>query len=59
MEEPREEFVMPFGQHKGSYIHTLPSTYLFWLAQNCDWWEDVQLAADEEYQYREQYNCHL
>lgn len=53
-----DELAMPFGKYKGQYIHNLPSSYLHWLAVNCDWNTEVQEAADEEWQYRETYNCH-
>ena len=48
---------MPFGKHKGKEIEDMPSDYLLWLAQNCD--NDlIATEADEEWQYREHYNCH-
>lgn len=50
---------MPFGKYKGEYIEDLPSSYLHWLAVNCDWNDEVQEAADAEYQYREKYDCHF
>ncbi|MGH8373261.1 MAG: putative quorum-sensing-regulated virulence factor [Gammaproteobacteria bacterium] len=28
--------VMPFGKHKGKTIEDLPSSYLHWLAENCE-----------------------
>jgi len=36
----------------------LPSSYLLWLAENCDWDTKIQEAADEEWQWRERYNEH-
>jgi len=53
-----DEIEMPFGKYKGTYIHALPSSYLLWLAENCDWNEKIQLATDEEYRHRERYNEH-
>jgi len=49
--------IMPYGKFKGKAIHEMPSGYLKWMAENLD---DEVLAceADDEYQYREKYNCH-
>lgn len=52
------DLVMPFGKFKDCYVHKLPSSYLYWLATNCDWNITIQEAADEEYQYREKYGGH-
>lgn len=49
---------MPFGIHRDKEIENVPSEYLNWLARECDN-EEVAIAADEEYQYREKYNCHI
>jgi hypothetical protein len=49
---------MPWGKHKGKWLNALPSGYLKWLAENCDWNMEIQLAADEEYQWRTHYNAH-
>lgn len=49
---------MPFGQYRGIEIDKLPSSYLHWLAENCDWNDAVCEAADEEWQFREHYNSH-
>jgi len=57
---PKEipEIVMPFGKYKGLYIHKLPSSYLRWVSENIK--DDrIASAADEEWQYREKYNCHV
>ena len=53
--------LMPWGKFKGHEIASLPSSYLRWLAENIDEGRNkaVCLAADEEYQYREKYNCHV
>lgn len=54
---------MPWGKFKGQEISSLPSPYLRWLAENIK--EDtprnkaICLAADKEYQFRVQYNCHV
>jgi hypothetical protein len=50
--------IMPFGKYKGRYLHTLPSSYLLWLAENCDWNEQICEEADEEWQHRDRYNAH-
>jgi hypothetical protein len=34
------------------------SSYLKWLAENCDWDDKICEEADEEWQYREKYNTH-
>jgi len=49
---------IPFGKHRGEDIEDIPSPYLRWLAQNCDD-EEIAIKADEEYNYRERYNCHI
>lgn len=53
-----DEKVMPWGKYKETYIHKLPSDYLKWLAENCDWDDEICTLADEEWQYRERYNTH-
>lgn len=52
------EIKMPFGKFKDIEIHKLPSSYLRWLAENCDWNDVICNAADEEWQWREHYNQH-
>lgn len=49
--------VMPWGKHKGQLIVELPSSYLRWLAENCND-ETICQAADEEYRYRDDHNDH-
>jgi uncharacterized protein (DUF3820 family) len=49
MTDDAKEIIMPWGAHKGKYIHACPSGYLRWLAERCDWNDTIQLAADEEY----------
>lgn len=49
---------MPFGKHRGKDIEDIPSSYLRWLSLNCDD-EEIAENADEEYQHRERYNCHI
>jgi len=48
---------MPFGKHKGEIIEGLPSSYLRWLAEECDM-EDIAEAADREYQWRSDHGDH-
>ena len=50
---------LPFGKFKGTEIEECPSSYLDWLAVNCDWNDKVQQEADDEYQHREHYNTHF
>ena len=54
----QDSTIMPWGKHKGEYIHSLSSSYLKWIAENCDWDDKICNAADEEWQHRERYNCH-
>lgn len=49
--------IMPWGKHKGTDIEELPSSYLKWLAGNCDD-DDICEAADKEWQYREDHREH-
>lgn len=48
---------MPFGKHRGEEIEDLPSSYLFWLAENSRD-EEVAKAADEEWKWREDHGEH-
>ena len=52
-------FEMPFGKHKGENLYELPSGYLKWLAENCDWNTEVQEEADEEFWHRDQSGTHI
>jgi hypothetical protein len=54
----KQGMIMPFGKHKDEYLELLSSSYLKWLAENCEWDIEVQEAADEEWQWREKYNEH-
>lgn len=49
---------MPWGKYKGYDIEDLPTDYLKWLAENCDN-DEIFTAADEEYRYRCDHNCHV
>jgi hypothetical protein len=49
--------IMPFGKYHGTDIEDLPSSYLKWLAENCQD-EDICEAADKEYSYRNDHKCH-
>ena len=50
--------IMPFGKYEGQDIENVPSSYLLWLAENCDR-EDVRRAADKEYRFREKHGTHV
>lgn len=54
---------MPYGKFKGQEIVSLPSSYLLWLAEHIDERsernEDICLAADKEWQFREKRGCHI
>jgi len=56
--EDENRIEMPWGKHKGEYLDGLPSSYLYFLACNCDWDTKIQEAADEEWLWRERYNEH-
>jgi len=49
--------IMPWGKHKGKTMEDIPSSYLKWLAENCDHAEVCE-AADEEYTWRSDHNAH-
>lgn len=53
-----KEFKMPWGKYRGKAIHTIPSSYLHWLAENCPV-DLVSTLADDEWQYREKHNQHI
>ena len=56
MSDNENRIEMPWGKHKGEFIDSLPSSYLYWLANDCDWDTKIQEAADEEWQWRERNN---
>lgn len=58
MSDDAREIQMPWGKHKGKYIHSCPSSYLKYLAENCEWDDTICEAADEEWQWRERNNEH-
>ena len=53
-----EDFPMPWGKFKGRLLCKCPSSYLRYLAANCDWDDKICEAADEEYQFRTAMNKH-
>ena len=59
----KDRIKMPYGKFKNQYIDKMPSGYLKWIAEN--WSENnarnkvIIKAADNEWQYREKYNCHI
>jgi hypothetical protein len=50
--------LMPWGKFKGVEIHRLPSSYLRWLAENCED-DEISCQADDEWTWREHYNQHF
>jgi hypothetical protein len=52
-----ENIVMPYGAFKGKKMHQIPSRYLHWVAENFED-EEICVAADEEWCWREKYNEH-
>jgi hypothetical protein len=57
-----DDFIMPYGKHKGKTFDQMPSSYLLWVAEN--WKEDCAInkkiceEADKEWQWREKMNEH-
>lgn len=53
---------MPWGKFKGQEIHSLPSSYLKWVAENVKENSElnryVVVEADEEWQWREKNDQH-
>jgi uncharacterized protein (DUF3820 family) len=49
---------MPFGKYEDQDIEDVPSSYLLWLAEECDR-EDVRRAADKEHIFREKHDTHF
>lgn len=49
---------MPFGKHKGKLVTDLPSSYLKWLAEECEN-DEICEAADEEYRWRTDNHAHF
>ena len=52
------KMIMPWGTHKGEELESIPSSYLGWLARDCEN-EDICKAADEEYRWRSDNNAHI
>ena len=52
------DMIMPFGEHKGKCICDIPSNYLKWAMENLDD-EEIALACEEEYCFRERHNNHF
>jgi len=50
--------IMPWGKHKDVDMEDIPSSYLSWLAENCDN-DDICQAADNEYTFRTDHNTHF
>lgn len=55
--------IMTFGKFQGYEIEDIPSSYLFWFAENIDpknkHVEELIKACDSEYWYRDKYDCHF
>ncbi len=49
---------IPFGKYTGLEIEEIPSSYLKWLAENCDDDEIVE-EAETEYEWRERFRSHF
>ena len=53
-----QDFPMPWGKFKGKLLCDCPSSYLKWIATDCDWDDRICEAADEEWHFRENMNKH-
>ena len=49
---------MPFGKYKGKLIVDICSSYLLWAAEYIEQ-EEICLACDKEWQWREKNNMHF
>jgi hypothetical protein len=54
-----DRIIMPWGKFKGQYLDLLPSSYLKWLSENCDWDDTICEEADKEWRFRDHYNTHI
>ena len=52
------DLAMPWGKHQGALISALPSSYLRWLAGQCDD-EEICQAADDELSWRDRHSFHF
>ena len=54
----KDEVIMTFGRYSGRFVHTLPSSYLYWLIETFEGTSkhaEIIEAAIEEHNYREHY----
>jgi len=58
MNKPDGTLIMPWGKHKNEAIEDIPSSYLKWLAENCED-NDIQEAAEAEYEFRQDNRSHI
>jgi len=57
-----KKYIMKFGNYKGTSLHTLPSSYLWWLATETGNYlvnDQLSTLADEEWQWREKWSKHI
>lgn len=50
--------ILPWGKYCNRDLEDVPSSYLYWLATECDN-EEIAEAADQEYQWRETNRKHF
>ncbi|MEM5785836.1 MAG: DUF3820 family protein [Syntrophobacteraceae bacterium] len=50
---------MPFGKYRGQTLEEIPSGYLRWIALNVEDQDELQEAADSEFQWREEHGKHV
>lgn len=53
------DMILTFGKHAGKSISDIPSDYLRWLFTESTTNDEVQEAAEAEYQFREQHRTHF
>jgi len=57
-ENYNKTIVVHFGKYHGYKIEEIPSNYLKWMSETLKEGK-LSIAADEEWNFREKYNCHF
>lgn len=57
MKKSNIDFIMPWGKFSGKSIEDIPSSYLKWLAEECED-DEICEAADAEYEWRTEWKKH-
>jgi hypothetical protein len=55
--EKAKAMIMPHGKYQGDKLGSIPSAYLFWVAEE---WSDPKIseAADRVWRFRDSIMCH-